>query len=230
MTGRRCGRVGHGVIDWVRFDLPVLEPEEMSRDELIVVVRRQAGQISRAGRADRGADGGQRGPRRAGWPGWSICCRATRGTPRTRPRKMTIRASPRRRTSSVVGVGRSGRGASSPGRRGRIWRGPMTPNEQPRPVPARAAATAARTWPAPGIWVWSTATSSTRSRRSRSPSPSTTSIRCACGCGAAAHRRPAGRGPVRARSGTAPTWQAFAVYLMVVHFIPAHRSWRCWSR
>ena len=30
----------------MRFDLPVLEPEEMSRDELIVVVRRQAGQIS----------------------------------------------------------------------------------------------------------------------------------------------------------------------------------------
>src|SRR5215213_850469 len=31
---------------WMRLDLPVLEPEEMSRDELIVVVRRQAGQIS----------------------------------------------------------------------------------------------------------------------------------------------------------------------------------------
>jgi transposase len=30
----------------VRFDLPVSEPEEMSRDELIVVVRRQAGQIT----------------------------------------------------------------------------------------------------------------------------------------------------------------------------------------
>jgi hypothetical protein len=30
----------------VRFDLPVPEPEEMSRDELIVVVRRQAGQIT----------------------------------------------------------------------------------------------------------------------------------------------------------------------------------------
>ena len=45
-AGRRCGRVGHGVIDRVRFDLPVPEPEEMSRDELIVVVRRQAGQIS----------------------------------------------------------------------------------------------------------------------------------------------------------------------------------------
>ena len=30
----------------MRFDLPVPEPEEMSRDELIVVVRRQAGQIS----------------------------------------------------------------------------------------------------------------------------------------------------------------------------------------
>src|SRR4051794_15402162 len=30
----------------MRLDLPVLEPEEMSRDELIVVVRRQAGQIS----------------------------------------------------------------------------------------------------------------------------------------------------------------------------------------
>ena len=30
----------------MRFDLPVPVPEEMSRDELIVVVRRQAGQIS----------------------------------------------------------------------------------------------------------------------------------------------------------------------------------------
>src|SRR5215207_6361315 len=30
----------------MRLDLPVLEPEEMSRDELIVVVRRQAGQIT----------------------------------------------------------------------------------------------------------------------------------------------------------------------------------------
>ena len=28
------------------MDLPVLEPEEMSRDELIVVVRRQAGQLA----------------------------------------------------------------------------------------------------------------------------------------------------------------------------------------
>src|SRR6478735_12696669 len=33
-------------MSWVRLDLPVPEPEEMSRDELIVVVRRQAGQIS----------------------------------------------------------------------------------------------------------------------------------------------------------------------------------------
>ena len=30
----------------MRFDLPVLEPEELSRDELIVVVGRQAVQIS----------------------------------------------------------------------------------------------------------------------------------------------------------------------------------------
>ena len=30
----------------MRFDLPVPEPEELSRDELIVVVRRQAVQIS----------------------------------------------------------------------------------------------------------------------------------------------------------------------------------------
>jgi hypothetical protein len=28
------------------LDLPVFEPEEMSRDELIVVVRRQAGQLA----------------------------------------------------------------------------------------------------------------------------------------------------------------------------------------
>jgi hypothetical protein len=30
----------------VRFDLPVSEPEELSRDELIVVVRLQAGQLA----------------------------------------------------------------------------------------------------------------------------------------------------------------------------------------
>ena len=30
----------------MRFDLPVPEPEELSRDELIVVVRRQAGQLA----------------------------------------------------------------------------------------------------------------------------------------------------------------------------------------
>ena len=39
---------------------------------------------------------------------------------------MMIRASLRRRKSSEAGVGRRGRGVSSPGRRGRIWRGPMT--------------------------------------------------------------------------------------------------------
>jgi hypothetical protein len=34
----------------MRFDLPVSGPEEMSRDELIVVVRRQAGQLAAQGR------------------------------------------------------------------------------------------------------------------------------------------------------------------------------------
>ena len=77
-------------------------------------------------------------------------------------------------------------------------------------------------WPAPGTWVSWTATSSTRSRRSRSPSPSTTSTRSRAAAGAATPP-PGPTGPGPGPVGYGPNLAAFAVYLMVVHFIPAHR-------
>ena len=142
----------------MRLDLPVAEPEELSRDELIVVVRRQAGQISElmqanetlAGRLaklehllSRNSGNSSSPPSRDGDPG-------------SRPR----------RRNGAAGVGRSGNGASSPGRRERIWRGLMIPMNSWTDSP-RAAATAAMTWAVPGTSVGSwTAISSTRSRRS----------------------------------------------------------------
>src|SRR3954468_14770451 len=104
----------------MRLDLPVLEPEEMSRDELIVVVRAQAGQISaqavqiaelmeaNEALADRLAR-------------LEHLLSRNSGNSSNPPSKDDDPVSPRRRTSSVVGVGPSGRGASSAGRRGRIW-------------------------------------------------------------------------------------------------------------
>ena len=50
-----------------------------------------------------------------------------------------------------------------------------------------------------------------------------------CGCGkihTAARPEGARPGPV----GYGPNLAAFAVYLMVVHFVPAHRGSRCWNR
>ena len=86
----------------------------------------------------------------------------------------------------------------------------------------KAAATAAMTWPARAISAWSTATSSTRSRRSPSRSPSTTSTGSSAAAGAATPP-PAPTGPGPGPVGYGPNLAAFAVYLMVVHFIPAHR-------
>ncbi|MPZ70866.1 MAG: transposase [Actinobacteria bacterium] len=66
------------------------------------------------------------------------------------PSRDDIRASPhRRRRRGAARVGRSGRGASSPARRDRIWRGPRTPMTAATGSP-RAAVTAVMTWYRPG--------------------------------------------------------------------------------
>jgi hypothetical protein len=153
-----------------------------------------------AGRADRG----QRGSGRESWPGWSICCRGIRGTPRARRHATTTRASQRRRRRSGATAGRDGRGANNPGRRGRTWRGPTTRTSGVIGS-CRVAATAGMTRHERVIWEWSTATSPTRSHRSRCGSSSTTSTRC--GVSAGGRTPPPGRtGPGPTRSATARTW------------------------
>src|SRR4051812_24544558 len=134
---------------------------------------------------------------------------------------MRIRVSHRHRRSDAVGVSRNGRGESSPGRRDRIWRGPLTPTSGWTGSP-KAVASAVMIWPVPATWVSWTVISSTRSRRSPSPSPSTTSTGSSAVAGAAtALVGPPGRGS--GSVGYGPNLAAFAVYLMVVHYLPAHR-------
>ena len=122
---------------------------------------------------------------------------------------------------SAAGTGRSGRGASSPVRRGRIWRGP-TALMSCATGSRRAAAAAARIWRgARDLGVID------RYQPHEIPQVSVKVIQydqheVACGCGQIhIAARPAGArsGPV----GYGPNLAAFAVYLMVVHFLPAHR-------
>ena len=73
----------------------MLVAEEMSREELIVLVRRQAGQIDvMAGQVSELRQANE--ALAASWPAWSICSRGTRVTPRVLRRKMMTRARPRR--------------------------------------------------------------------------------------------------------------------------------------
>ena len=72
------------------------------------------------------------------------------------------------------------------------------------------------------ISAWSTTTSNTRSRRWRCGSSSTTSTGWRAWGADGPTRRPTRRGPARTgRHGQ--NLAAFAVYLMVVQFVPAHR-------
>jgi len=121
----------------------------------------------------------------------------------------------------VVVTGRSGPEASSPGRRGRTWRSSMTPMSAPtgsRGAPASVGTTwtGRRIWGSPAanqqheipqVSVWITEYDQHAVRR---------------GCGRAhTAARPGGArsGPV----GYGPNLAAFAAYLLVVRFIPAHR-------
>lgn len=95
-----------------------------------------------------------------------------------------------------------------------------------RPV----VATAARIWQTPRIWGWSTASSSTRSRRSRCGSPSTTSTRWPV-AGAGADTPPPGRRvPGPARSATGRTWPRSRSTSWWCTSCPRIGWSRCWDR
>ena len=136
---------------------------------------------------------------------------------------MTARASPRRRRSARgAGRGRRGRGASSPGRRDRIWRGPMTRTSGAR-CSRRALRAAAKTWPRPrDLGVVDRYQQHEIPQVGGADHPVRPAPGGVCGCGqthTAARPEGARPGPV----GYGPNLAAFAVYLMVVHFVPAHR-------
>jgi hypothetical protein len=149
----------------VRFDLRVPELEEMSRDELIVVVRSQAGQITTM--AGQLSELVQANETLAGkLAKLEHLLSRNSGNSSSPPSKDDDPGKPAgRRRRSAAGVGRSGSGASSPVRRDRICCGLRTPMTVAIGSP-KAAVTAVMIWVPPGIWASWTATSSTRSRRS----------------------------------------------------------------
>ena len=205
----------------------------MSRDELLVVVAppgradRGAGSADRGdGRAGRGAGRGQRGPGRAAGPagasavaelGQLLQAAVADDEPGKPP-------APERKRG---GAGRSGSGASSPVRRACIWRGPTT-----RTSDATGSRRALRVRRGPGRGDRSGSGRPLPAARDPAGGGEDHPVRPASGAvrmRADAHRRPARGGPA-GPVGYGPNLAAFAVYLMVVHFIPAHRWWRCWRR
>ena len=150
----------------------MLEPEEMSRDELIVVVRRQAGQLAVQDRQIN---------EMAGQLAQLMEANEALAEKLARLEHLLSRNSgnssnppsrdedPGKPTPPDTQRGQSGprrpRGKQR-GRRGRIWRGSMTPTSVATGSP-KAVVTAVMLWTGPGTWVWWTATSSTRFRRSR---------------------------------------------------------------
>ena len=121
----------------------------------------------------------------------------------------------------MVGVGPSGRRASSPARRGRIWAWTATPNAQQDRCPEGRCDCGHDLAGARDLGVVD------RYQQHEIPQVTVTITqydqhRVECGCGrrhTAARPDGARPGPV----GSGPNLAAFAVYLMVVHFIPAHR-------
>ena len=150
----------------------MLEPEEMSRDELIVVVRRQAGQLAVQDRQINEMAGQLAQLMEANEALAGKLARlehllsrnsGNSSNPPSRDDDPGKPAPPDRQ--------RGGGGPKRPrgkqrGRRGRIWRGPITPTSVATGSP-KAAVTAVMLSTGPGTWVWWTATSSTRSHGSR---------------------------------------------------------------
>ena len=184
----------------------------MSREQLLVVIGEQAKQIAaltalneelaaKLARVEhllsRNSGNSSMPPSRDDDPG------------RTPPAARKRRGGPQR----SKGKQRGARGRTSPG-----WTGPMTSGIGSH----RDAASAGRTWLMPPTWGWWIAISSMRSRGSASQVTQYDQHAVRCGCGAVhTAMRPEGAraGPV----GYGPNLQAFAVYLMVVQFIPVAR-------
>jgi transposase len=197
----------------VRFDLPVAEPEELSRDELIVVVRRQAGQISElmeanetlAGRLarlehllSRNSGNSSSPPSRDGDPGKPAPPERRRG-----------RGGPQRKRGK------------QPGTPGTHLAWTDDPDEQLDRFPEGRCDCGDDLGGARDLGVVD------RYQQHEIPQVAVTITqydqhRVECGCG----RRHTAARPDGARSGSVgygPNLAAFAVYLMVVHFVPAHR-------
>jgi hypothetical protein len=197
----------------VRFDLPVAEPEELSRDELIVVVRRQAGQISElmeanetlAGRLarlehllSRNSGNSSSPPSRDGDPGKPAPPERRRG-----------RGGPQRKRGK------------QPGTPGTHLAWTEDPDEQLDRFPEGRCDCGDDLGGARDLGVVD------RYQQHEIPQVTVTITqydqhRVECGCG----RRHTAARPDGARSGPVgygPNLAAFAVYLMVVHFVPAHR-------
>src|SRR5215212_3799008 len=197
----------------MRFDLPVLEPEEMSRDELIVVVRRQAAQIAELmeaneALADRLARLEHLLSRNSGNSSNPPSKDDDPGKPAP-PDKQRGRGGPQRSRGKQRGA---------PGTH-LAWTD--TPNAQQDRFPEGCCDCGHDLAGARDLGVVD--------RYQQHEIPQVAVIitqydqhRVECGCGrrhTAARPDGARLGPV----GYGPNLAAFAVYLMVVHFIPAHR-------
>src|SRR5829696_6593125 len=204
----------------MRLDLPVLEPEEMSRDELIVVVRAQAGQISaqavqiaelmeaNEALADRLARLEHLLSRNSGNSSNPPSKDDDPGKPAP-PDKQRGRGGPKRSRGKQRGA---------PGTH-LAWTD--TPNAQQDRFPEGCCDCGHDLAGARDLGVVD--------RYQQHEIPQVAVIitqydqhRVECGCG----RRHTAARPDGARSGRVgygPNLAAFAVYLMVVHFIPAHR-------
>ena len=197
----------------MRLDLPVPEPEEMSRDELIVVVTRQAGQIAQLVEANEALSGklarlehllsrnsgnSSNPPSRDDDPG--------KPAP---PQKRRGRGGPKRKRGK------------QPGTPGTHLAWTDDPDEQQDRFPQGRCDCGDDLSSARDLGVVD------RYQQHEIPQVAVTITqydqhRVECGCG----RRHTAARPDGARSGPVgygPNLAAFAVYLMVVHFLPAHR-------
>jgi transposase len=209
----------------VRFDLPVSEPEEMSRDELIVVVRRQA---------DRIAAQDQQITVQAGQLAELMEANEVLAGKLARLEHLLSRNSgnssmppskdddPGRtpRPPKRAGGGKRSRG-KQPGAPGSHLAWTDTPDEVARRFPQGSCECGADLGGARDLGVVD------RYQQHEIPQVSVRVIQfdqhqVVCGCGEIhTAARPAGSRP--GQVGYGPNLQAFAVYLLVVQFLPAHR-------
>jgi hypothetical protein len=204
----------------MRFDLPVSEPEELSRDELIVVVRRQAGQITTmAGQLAELMEANE-----------ALAAKLARlehllsrnsGNSSMPPSKDDDPGKPAPPEPKRRGGGAKRSRGKQPGAPGSHLAWTDTPDDLQQRFPQGACGCGANLGGARDLGVVD------RYQSHEIPQVSERVIQfdqhqVVCGCGQThTATRPEGArsGPV----GYGPNLQAFAVYLLVVQFLPAHR-------